>query len=113
MDSAINLVLTVMALTLAGRILPGVHVKNLLTAVILALILGLATPFVQPLLLLIGAQVHVFTIGAMTLGLTSLVVIIVAAVLPGFHVDGIGAAMLLCVVASFVHVLLTIAIASV
>lgn len=113
MDSAVNLVLTVLALTLAGRILPGVHVKNLLTAFVLALILGFTTPFVKPLLLLIGVPVHVLTIGAMTLGLTSLVVIIVSAVLPGFNVDGIGAAMLLCVVASFIHVLLTIAIASI
>lgn len=109
----VNITINVIAITIAGRVLPGVHVKGIGTALIIALLLGLTMPLIAPCLVYLTVPVNMYSLGIVAFLMNSLLVVFASAIVPGFLVESIAAAMLFCFVSSMVHVLLSIALASV
>lgn len=72
----------------------GVTVSNFWTALIAALILGLANLLIRPLLLLLTLPLNLLTLGLFTLVVNAIVFLLAAAFTPGFQVRGFGAAFL-------------------
>jgi putative membrane protein len=82
------------AIVLLAYIVPGISVKNFYSALIAALVLGLANAVIRPLLILLTLPVNILTLGLFTLVINALMLWLVASVVKGFDVKNFIAAFL-------------------
>ena len=94
----LKFLITALAAIIASYILPGVYIDGLLSAVILALLLGLLNVTVRPLLLMLTIPATVLTFGIFIFVINAIVILICDAILPGFEVDNFWWAMLFSIV---------------
>ncbi len=90
----VELVLTMIAVVLAALVLPGIRVKGIGTALVVAFMLGLAFPAIQPLLGMLTLPINTLTITILALVLNGIFILIVTTVVPGFTADSFGWAMI-------------------
>lgn len=82
------------AIVLAAAILPGIHVESLAAAIIAAAILGIINTFLRPVVLLLTLPLTILTLGFFVFIINALMLLLVAAFVPGFKIDGFGWAFL-------------------
>ncbi len=83
----IRTVTTSLAVLLAAYLLKGVEVNSTLTALLVALVLGLLNTFVKPLLILLTIPITVFTLGLFLLVINVLIILFVDDLISGFSVS--------------------------
>ncbi len=93
---------TAVAVLLAAYILKGVHVDDTVTALMVAVVLGLLNSFIKPILILLTIPITLFTLGLFLLVINIIIVKWVADIVPGFTVDGWISALFFSLVVSFV-----------
>jgi putative membrane protein len=93
---------TAVAVLFAAYILKGVQVDSTVTALIVALVLGLLNSFIKPILILLTIPITIFTLGLFLLVINICIVKLAAGLVDGFTVDGWFAALLFSLVVSFV-----------
>jgi putative membrane protein len=93
---------TAVAVLFAAYILRGVEIDNTVTALIVAVVLGLLNSFIKPILIILTIPITIFTLGLFLLVINIIIVKIAASMVPGFTVDGWFAALLFSLVVSFV-----------
>jgi putative membrane protein len=107
MNALWSLLLSTLAVLATAYILPGVHVSGFFTAFVVAIILGIVSAFVFPLLLLITLPINILTLGLFTFVLIALLVMGVSSIVPGFKIDGfwwaLAFALVLTIINSFIH----------
>lgn len=91
-------VLNALALILVAYLVPGFGVATLYTALIAALVLGLANAIVRPLLFILTLPVTILTLGLFTFVLNALMIWFVSTIVKGFTVEGFVPALLAAVV---------------
>jgi putative membrane protein len=79
--------ITAVAVLVAAYVLDGVHVKDSMTAVLVAAVLGLLNSFVKPILVIITIPITIFTLGLFLLVINVLIVKWASDIVPGFRVD--------------------------
>ena len=89
----IRLLITTLAIILTSYLLPGVHIENFVSAIILSLLLALLNVTLKPLLIIITIPVTFFTLGLFLLVINALIILLADAIVPGFIVDGFWWAM--------------------
>src|SRR5579863_3835372 len=87
----------------AAYILPGVHVDNLWTALIIALVMGILNILVKPLLIILTLPITIITFGLFLLVINAILVICVSHIVPGFRVDNFWWAILFSIVVSLMN----------
>ena len=87
-------------LWIATRIVDGVSADSWRTLIWAALLLGLANAVVRPVLILLTLPFTIITLGLFLLVINGLMLELVAFFLHGFHVHGLGAAILGSIVVS-------------
>ena len=87
MKILIRLVLSTIAVLVAGMLLHGVHLGSWQTALIVAVVLGLLNSFVRPLIILLTLPVTVITLGLFVLAINAAMVLLAARLVTGFSVD--------------------------
>jgi len=63
MKLLLKLVIATLAIFVASRIIPGVVVEDLVTAIIVAIVLGTLNLFVKPILILLTLPINLITFG--------------------------------------------------
>jgi putative membrane protein len=101
-------VITAALLLLVANVVPGIQLKGFGTALLGAIALGLVNAFVRPLMILLTLPLTILTFGLFLLVVNALMLWLVGALVPGFRVQGFGAALL----GSLLLTLLNLAIAS-
>jgi len=91
------------AILITAYLLPGVAVTGFFAALVTALILGLVNAFIRPLLILFTLPLNILTLGLFTLGISALLVMLAAAIVPGFAVKGFWWALLFGIVLAIVN----------
>lgn len=99
-------VATAVAVLFAAYVLKGVQVDNSVTALLVALVLGLINSFIKPILVLLTIPFTVLTLGLFLLVINILIIKWVAAIVPGFTVDGWLSALMFSLLVSFVSSLI-------
>lgn len=94
-------ILTSVAVLLASYILKGVSVDSTLTAMIVAVVLGLLNTFVKPLLIALTIPFTIVTLGLFLLVINILIVYWASDLVPGFKVDNWFSALLFSLIVSF------------
>jgi putative membrane protein len=89
-----RLVITALGLWVASKIVPGVTLDAWGTLLVAALLLGIVNAVIRPIILILTLPLTVLTLGLFILVVNGISLVLVAWVLPGFHVAGLGSAIL-------------------
>jgi len=89
-----RLVITGLGLFAAAQIVPGVQIQGFGTLVVAALLLGIVNAFIRPIVLILTLPITVLTLGLFILVVNGISLELVAWLVPGFHLSGLGAAIL-------------------
>ena len=81
-------ILTSVAVLVASYLLDGVTIDSTLTAMIVAVVLGLLNSFVKPALIILTIPITVFTLGLFLLFINILIVYWTSELVPGFKING-------------------------
>jgi putative membrane protein len=106
MDLLIKLLIQALAVMATAWILPGVHINNFWTAVVVAIILSLLNIFLKPFLILLTIPITIFTFGIFLLVINALIILLAGKIVPGFILDGFWWAFLFSIVLSLISYLL-------
>ena len=87
-----HIVVTSVLLFLLGRMVDGIEVRDGKAAVFGAVALGLANAFVRPLIVLLTLPATILTLGLFLVIVNALMLMIAAALVDGFEVEGLGSA---------------------
>jgi len=96
---------TVLGLGIATLITPGIKAKSFVTFLIAATVLGLINTFIRPVLWLLTAPLSVLTFGLFVLVINALMIMLAAALVPGFDVKGFGSALLAAIIMAVIGVI--------
>jgi putative membrane protein len=94
MQLLIRLLITTIAVLITDLLLPGVslgdmsNTNGLLTALLVAVVLGLLNTFLKPLLILFTLPATVLTLGLFLLVINAAMVMLAGRIVEGFQVDG-------------------------
>ena len=89
-----RLLITALGLFAAAQIVPGVTIRGVGTLVVSALLLGIVNAVIRPIVLLLTFPLTVLTLGLFILVVNGISLALVAWLVPGFHLSGLGAAIL-------------------
>ncbi|MGE5190184.1 MAG: phage holin family protein [Gemmatimonadota bacterium] len=96
------------AILLIAYLLPGVvAAEGVMAALAAAFVLGLANAVIRPVFVLLTLPLTVVTLGLFLLVINGLLLWLVAAVVPGFHVNGLPGAVAASILISVVSWILT------
>lgn len=84
--------LSALSLLVVSQIVPGFTIDGLYSALIAALILGIANILVKPILVLLTLPITIITLGGFLLIINALVLWLVSTIVKGFDFTGFGAA---------------------
>jgi putative membrane protein len=89
-----RLLITALGLWAAATIVPGVQIIGWGTLVVAALLLGIVNAVIRPVILILTLPLTVLTLGLFILVVNGISLALVAALMPGFTLSGLGAAIL-------------------
>lgn len=98
----VKTICTALAVLFAAYILKGVEVDGTVTALVVALVLGLLNSFIKPILVVLTIPITIVTLGLFLLVINIIIVKWAAGLVEGFTVDGWFSALLFSLVVSFV-----------
>jgi putative membrane protein len=84
----LTLLLSSIAVFITANILPGVHVQGFGTALMVAVVLGIINTFIRPVIFILTLPINILTLGLFTLVIIAGLIMLTAAIVPGFQVDG-------------------------
>jgi len=89
-----RLVITALGLWAAAAIVPGMTIAGVGSLVVAALLLGIVNAFIRPVILILTLPLTLLTLGLFIFVVNGISLALVAWVLPGFTLSGLGAAIL-------------------
>ena len=103
MHLLVSWIILTFAVYVTAYILPGVSVTGVFPTVVTAMFIGIVNTFLRPVLLILTLPVNILTLGLFTFVINALLVLLVAAMVPDFHVDGFWWAMAFSIILSIVN----------
>lgn len=104
MSILINLLINGLAVFITSYILSaGVKVDGFISALIVAVVLGLVNTFIKPIISVLALPLTVVTLGLFSIVINALMILLVDAIIPGFTVSGFLWALLFSFVLSLVN----------
>ena len=94
MKLILRVLLTALAVVILSKVLPHVEVDSYLTAIIVAIVLGLLNFLVKPILVILTLPVTIITFGLFLLIINAVIILLADYFITGFSVDGIWWALL-------------------
>lgn len=86
--------------------LPGVTVSSFLSALWVALFLGIINMFIKPVLILITLPINILTLGLFTFVINAVLVLFASSVIKGFYVRDFLSALLFGIILSIINYIL-------
>lgn len=100
MNFLIRLLISGVIIYVLSRILSGVHIDTIGTAIIFALVLSFLNAIVKPLLVLLTLPVTVITLGIFLFVINALIILLAAKITDGIQIDGFWWALLFSIILS-------------
>lgn len=102
MKIVIRLFIQTVAIVIAAYILPGIIIENLSTAILVAIILGVVTTFIKPVLVILTLPITLLSLGLFIFVINGVLVLLVSLIIPGFKVDNFLWALLFSLIVTLV-----------
>jgi putative membrane protein len=103
MKVLIRIIITSVLVLLIAHFMTGVHVADFVTALIVAVVLGLLNIFIKPILVILTLPVTILTLGLFLLVINALIILLCTKIVGGFSVDTFWTALLFSVVLSILQ----------
>jgi putative membrane protein len=84
--------INLLALVIAGAVIPGIRIPSLQMGIVAAWILGIVNAVIRPVVLILTLPINLLTLGLFTLIINAALLKLVADLVPGFVIDSFGAA---------------------
>lgn len=92
-----------------ANVVPGIHVESFVTALLLAVVWGIITMVLKPILLILTLPINILTLGLFTLVINGFLFWFLARLVPGFTVASFGTAVLGALALSLLHIIVHLA----
>lgn len=102
MKFLIKILISSLAVMVAGLLLSGVHIEDYFTGIAVALILAFLNAFVKPLLVILTIPATLLTFGLFLLVINAIIILLADYVVGGFEVDNFWWALLFSLLLSIV-----------
>lgn len=102
MSTLIHWIVSALAILIASYLLPGVTV-TLVGALVLAVVLAVINVFIKPVLTILTLPITILTLGLFSLVINALLIMLAAAIVPGFAVAGFWWALLFALLLSLIN----------
>ncbi len=106
MGLLIQLLVSSIAIYITARILPGVMLPDLYTAIVVAIVLGLVNTFIRPVLTFFTLPLTILSLGFFSLIINAAMILLVDYFVSSFSVEGWITALLFSLVLSVVNFVL-------
>lgn len=100
MNLFFKLIISSLAVLFTAYLLPGIHVDNYLSALLVAVALAILNGFLKPVLIILTIPFTVFTLGLFLFVINAAMVLLAAKFVSGFLVDGFWWALLFSILMS-------------
>ena len=107
MEIIISWIILAAAVFIAAYILSGVSIGGVVSALIVALVLGIVNALIKPVLLFLSLPINILTLGLFTFVINALLVLLVAAIVPSFRVKNFWWALLFSIIVTIVNMFLS------
>ena len=91
------------AIAITAYILPGITVDSVAAVLVAALVLGLINAIFRPILVILTLPVTILTLGLFMFVINAALILLTAAIVPGFHVAGFWWAVLFSIIVSIIN----------
>ncbi|NLM96603.1 MAG: phage holin family protein [Halanaerobiaceae bacterium] len=91
------------ALMATSVLVPGIYIQGLATVFVSALVIGFINAIIKPIFTLFTLPLTFITLGLFLFVINGLMLLLAAAIVPGFYVSSLGAAILGSIVISFIN----------
>lgn len=102
-----TLLVSTIAVFISAYVIPGVFVDSLVTAAIIAVVLGVLNTFIKPILVFLTLPITLLTFGLFLFIINVFLVLLAEYLVPGFSIDTFLTAILFSIVLSLVTAFLT------
>lgn len=102
MNFLLRLLVTALAAMLTAYLLPGVRIKDFITALILALVLAILNMLVKPVLIILTLPATIFTLGLFLLVINAIIILLASKIVSGFKVEGFWWALIFSLVLTII-----------
>lgn len=97
-----RIIIIAAAAFLAARLLPGITIADVKTAILVAIVLALLNAFLRPILVALTLPITILTLGLFLLVINVLIIFLAAKIVPGFHVAGWLSALLFSLIVTLI-----------
>jgi len=95
-----RILVTSVLVLLIAHFMKGVHVAGFVTALLVAVVLGLLNIFIKPIFVLLTLPFTIFTLGLFLLVINAIIILLCTNIVGGFSVDSFWTALLFSVLLS-------------
>ena len=99
----IKLFINALAFYITSSIVPGMVIASWQTLLVIAVVWGILTSFIKPVLVILTLLINIITLGLFTFVINALLLLIMTKIVPGFYVSGFGTALLAAIVLAIVN----------
>jgi len=100
MKLLVRIIITSVLVLLIAHFMKGVHVEGFVTALLVAVVLGLLNIFIKPIFVLLTMPFTIVTLGLFLLVINAIIILLCTNIVGGFSVDTFWTALLFSVVLS-------------
>jgi putative membrane protein len=108
MQFLIKIILSSFSVMVASWLLPGVIIRDYLSAILVAFVLALLNMVLKPLLILLTIPVTIFTFGLFLLVINAIIALIAGNLVEGFFIAGFWWAMAFSIIVSTINYLINL-----
>ena len=105
MNIVIKFLLITLLLFASAQLIDGIHVANLYIAAIVALLWGVLSVTIKPLLTLLTLPIQIISLGLFSIVVNAALILFLASFVEGFTVDGFWPAALLALIMAIANTL--------
>lgn len=99
----IKLLINALAFYITSYIIPGMVIDGWQTLLVIAVVWGVLTVFIKPILLILTLPINIMTLGLFTFVINAILLLIMSSIVPDFHLASFGTALLAAVVLTIVN----------
>jgi len=102
-----NLIVNALAFYITAYLVPGIAIANFQVLAVIAVVWGILTLILRPVLVVLTLPVNFMTLGLFTFVINAFLIMLMSSLVRGFSVKSFGAALLAAVVLSLVNLVLS------
>lgn len=102
-----KLLLNAFAFYVTSYTVPGVVISGWQTLIVLAVVWGVLTLFIRPVITILTLPINILTLGLFTFVINGLLLMLTAQIVPGFEIDKYTTALIAAVVLALINAFLS------